>query len=92
MKQHLPGVKLKVVTAIDDTETIKNLVSAGVGISVISEIAVEEFIAAGRLLAFPIEDTMPHHLYFAFKKKYLSPRQVEFRDFILESIAESDDD
>ena len=54
--------------------------------------AVEEFIAAGRLLAFPIEDTMPHHLYFAFKKKYLSPRQVEFRDFILESIAESDDD
>ena len=92
VKQHLPGVKLKVVTAIDDTETIKNLVSAGVGISVISEIAVEEFIAAGRLLAFPIEDTMPHHLYFAFKKKYLSPRQVEFRDFILESIAESDDD
>ena len=88
VKQHLPGVKLKVVTAIDDTETIKNLVAAGVGISVISEIAVEEFVADGKLLSFPMEDTMPHHLYFAYKKKYLSPRQVEFRDFILSCIAD----
>ena len=56
------------------------------GISVISEIAVEEFVADGKLLSFPLEDTMPHHLYFAYKKKYLSPRQVEFRDFILSCI------
>ena len=26
---------------------------------------------------------MPHHLYFVSKKKYLSPVQTEFRDFIL---------
>ena len=91
-KQHLPGVKLSVAAAVDDTETIKNLVAAGVGISFISEIAVEEFIAEGKVLAFPLEDTMPHHLYFAYKKKYLSPRQIEFRDFILESISETEEE
>ena len=90
-KQHLPGVKLSVAAAVDDTETIKNLVAAGVGISFISEIAVEEFINDGKVLAFPLEDTMPHHLYFAYKKKYLSPQQVKFRDFILESISETDE-
>ena len=90
-KQHLPGVKLSVAAAVDDTETIKNLVAAGVGISFISEIAVEEFINDGKVLAFPLEDTMPHHLYFAYKKKYLSPQQVKFRDFILGSISETDE-
>ena len=39
IKQHAPEVKLRVAAAIDDTETIKRLVSAGVGISVISEVA-----------------------------------------------------
>ena len=49
-------------------------------------------MAQGRLLSFPLEGTMPHHLYFVSKKKYLSPAQTAFRDFILASnsgIAES---
>ena len=29
---------------------------------------------------------MPHHLYFVSKKKYLSPMQADFRDFILSGI------
>jgi hypothetical protein len=28
---------------------------------------------------------MPYHLYFAHKKKYLSPEQAAFRDYVLES-------
>ena len=83
IKQNVPDVKLDVAAAIDDTETIKQLVSEGVGIAVLSEVAVGEFIAEGKLLAFPLEGTMPHHLYFVSKKKYLSPVQTEFRDFIL---------
>lgn len=83
IKQNVPDVKLDVAAAIDDTETIKQLVSEGVGIAVLSEVAVGEFIAEGKLLAFPLEGTMPHHLYFVSKKKYLSPVQSEFRDFIL---------
>jgi len=85
IKQNAPETKLHIATAIDDTETIKQLVSDGVGISVLSEVAVGEYVAEGKVLSFPLEGTMPHHLYFVSKKKYLSPEQTAFRDFILES-------
>jgi DNA-binding transcriptional LysR family regulator len=62
------------------------LVAAGVGISVISEVAVQEAVAEGKVLSFPIEGTMPYHLYFVHKKKYLSPEQMAFRDYVLETI------
>ena len=86
MKQSIPDTKLNVAAAIDDTETIKQLVAAGVGISVISEVAVQEAVAEGKVLSFPIEGTMPYHLYFVHKKKYLSPEQMAFRDYVLETI------
>jgi len=85
-KLNIPQVKLKVAAGVDDTETIMRLVAAGVGISVISEVAVREAVAEGKLLSFPIEGTMPYHLYFVHKKKYLTPEQAAFRDFVLETI------
>ena len=85
-KLNIPDVKLNVVAGVDDTETIMRLVTAGVGISVISEVAVREAVADGKLLAFPIEGTMPYHLYFIHKKKYLSPEQAAFRDYVLDTI------
>ena len=88
IKQNAPETKLNIATAIDDTETIKQLVAEGVGISVLSEVAVGEFVREGKLLSFPLEGSMPHHLYFVSKKKYLSPEQTAFRDFILSSIAQ----
>ena len=90
VKQHIPGTKLRIATAIDDTETIKQMVSEGIGISVLSEVAVREYVAEGRVLSFPLEGTMPHHLYFVHKKKYLSPDQSAFRDFILDSISSAE--
>ena len=83
IKQNIPDTKLDVAASIDDTETIKQLVADDVGIAVLSEVAVGEFVSEGKLLSFPLEGTMPHHLYFVSKKKYLSPVQAEFRDFIL---------
>ena len=85
MKQSIPDTKLNVAAAIDDTETIKRLVAAGVGVSVISEVAARQYVEEGRVLSFPLEGTMPYHLYFAHKKKYLSTEQAAFRDFVLES-------
>jgi len=85
VKQNLPETKLNIAASIDDTETIKHLVAAGMGISVLSEVAIGEMVADGKLLAFPLEGTMPHHLYFVSKKKYLSPEQTAFRNFILEN-------
>ena len=83
VKQNMPETKLNIAVSIDDTETIKQLVASGTGISVLSEVAIGEMVADGKLLAFPLEGTMPHHLYFVSKKKYLSPEQTAFRDFIL---------
>lgn len=90
VKQKLPETKLRVVVSIDDTETIKQLVAEGIGISVLSEVAVGEYVSEGKLLSFPLEGAMPHHLYFISKKKYLSPQQTAFRDFILNSISQGD--
>ena len=93
LKQNHPETKLNVIAAIDDTETIKQLVAAGVGISIISEDAVREYVQAGRVLSFPLEGAMPYHLYFCYKKRYLSPEQTAFRDYVLAQVnqAERDD-
>ena len=85
MKIYLPEAHINVAAAIDDTETIKHLVAAGVGISVISEVAIMD--GGHDLLSFPLEGTMPYHLYFVYKKKYLSPEQSQFRDYILEQVS-----
>lgn len=85
-KLYIPDIRMKVAAAVDDTETIMRLVASGVGISVISEVAVREAVAEGKLLSFPLEGAMPYHLYFVHKKKYLSPEQAAFRDFILETM------
>ena len=82
-KQNIPNIKLKVVAAIDDTETIKQLVAEGVGIAVISEETVKDLVASGKVLSFPLLGTMPYHLYFVYKKKYLTAEQAAFRDFVL---------
>lgn len=88
IRQNIPETRLNVIAAIDDTETIKRLVTAGVGISVISEVAVRRYVREGRVLSFPLEGSMPYHLYFVYKKKYLSPEQVLFRDFVLEQVSQ----
>lgn len=85
LKHNSPETHMNIAVSIDDTETIKKLVSAGIGISVISEAAIGEYLKAGRILSFPLEGTMPHHLYFVSKKKYLSDTQRKFRDFIMAS-------
>ena len=90
MKLSIPDARLHVAAAIDDTETIKQLVAAGVGISVISEVAAKQYVDDGRVLSFPLEGAMPYHLYFVHKKKYLSPEQMLFRDYILEQVPQAD--
>ena len=91
MKLNIPEIKLNVAAAIDDTETIKQLVAAGVGISVISEVAARQYVDEGRVLSFPLEGAMPYHLYFVYKRKYLSPEQSLFWDYVLEQVSAQDD-
>ncbi len=90
MKLNIPDTKISVAAAIDDTETIKQMVAAGVGVSVISEVAAKQYVDDGRVLSFPLEGAMPYHLYFVYKKKFLSPEQALFRDYILEKAIQPD--
>ena len=87
---HIPDVKVRVAAAVDDTESIKRLVAADAGVSIMSEVPAREDIARGQLLAFPLEGARPYHLYFLYKKRYLTAAQVAFRDFLLERAAPGD--
>ena len=77
--------RLRIVANFANSDAVLMSVREGIGISVLSEVAVREMVRGGKLLSFPLEGIMPQPLYFVSKKKLLSPAQVEFRDFILEA-------
>ena len=47
-------LELNVTARINDQETIKNLVEAGLGISIVSQLSVNEELAAGKLTGFDL--------------------------------------
>lgn len=86
-KRNVPGAKMNVVVTVDDTEALKTLVCEGTGISILPKACIEKELAEGKLLAFELDGAMPYRLYFVSKKKYLSPMQTVFKDFIWSEIA-----
>lgn len=62
---------LRVIASIESTETIKNSVAKGMGISMISRLAVETEVEEGRLLQFdfPTEDR-ERKLYIVYNKNF----------------------
>ena len=79
---------LNIIAYIEDTETIKELVSLGTGVSFISEKAIEEDIKSERYKAFYIEDfNLTREFYFVYhNKRQLSPLNETFKNFVLECI------
>lgn len=51
---HLNKKKMKIVARVNEPESIKNFVSKGFGISIISKIAVESYIKNGDILSFTL--------------------------------------
>lgn len=77
------GKELQVVACINDQETIKNLVSEGLGISIISEKAARNFVNEKRLLQFELPAYNGRDLYLAYRKNYvLKPQINDFVKFI----------
>lgn len=63
---------LKVTARVNDQEAIKNLVSEGVGISIISERAARNFIEEKRLLGFELpNDSSVRQLYLVYRRHYI---------------------
>ncbi|MCK9444227.1 MAG: selenium metabolism-associated LysR family transcriptional regulator [Tissierellaceae bacterium] len=85
---NVPFDSLRFKIFAEDTSTIKELVSFGVGISLISEKAIKDDINAGKYKAFLIEDiAFLRKFYFVFhKNRQLSPLSEKFKKFVLEYI------
>lgn len=61
--------ELNVVAQFDDPDSIKHAVSRGLGISIISKAAVEDYINFGQLLMFELKNVkMDRNLYMVYRK------------------------
>lgn len=70
--------KLSVAASVESTETIKRSVKNGIGITIISSLAVREEIAAGSILSFPMgKNRSTRKLYLVYNNSYALSRQAE---------------
>lgn len=70
--------KLHVAANVESTETIRRSVKNGIGITMISSLAVKEDIEAGRILAFPMgENRSTRKLYLVYNNGCALSRQAE---------------
>lgn len=77
--------ELHVTARLNDQESIKKLVAGGLGISFISEKAVEQDKKEGKLLSFELPGSSAvRSLYLACRKDYMQKPHVEqFMEFLL---------
>ncbi len=77
---------LNIIAEMVNNEAIKNSVIKGLGVSFISNLATETEVSEGKLLSFNFNSNMlSRDLFLCYKKDiYLSPKEQEFVDFIIE--------
>lgn len=80
--------KLRIVGTCDDNEAIKSLVSKGVGLSFMNEIAIERDIKEKRFKYLNIKGVdFSRDFYFLYhREKPLSPLGKRFKDFVLDYV------
>lgn len=72
--------QLHIVARINDQEAVKNLVAGGLGISLISERAAQNFVEEKRIMKFELAEHNVRSLYLAHRKEYILPAHV--KDFL----------
>jgi len=84
----LDPAKLNVVAYMENTETIKEVVKKGMGMSFVSKRAVLDELNSGELIEIQVDGMhMERSFYFVFHKKMmLSPLSDKFKDFVLKAI------
>ncbi|MEG1917289.1 MAG: selenium metabolism-associated LysR family transcriptional regulator [Oscillospiraceae bacterium] len=85
---HLPVESLRLVARSDNPEAIKNMVSAGLGVSVLSALAVRQEVEAGKLLSFPMDSEGVYRKIYVATRRDCQLSRME-RDFIAFSRAEA---
>lgn len=75
---------LHVAARLEDQQSIKNLVAAGLGVSIISGKAAQDDCASGRLLAFPLPaNRAGRSLYLVWRKNgALRQQTLWFIEFV----------
>ena len=75
--------KLNIVAQSNDLESIKQMVIKGIGISICSEFAVKDLLAANQVIAYPLKDigTRCFSLYYSSFKKN-QPHIKKFIDYM----------
>lgn len=61
--------ELNVIAMLDDQEATKNLVECGLGIAMISELAVRSRVEAGRMLAFEVPGVDASRNFYVLRRK-----------------------
>ena len=76
--------ELRVTARVNDQESIKNLVSGGLGVSIVSEKAVRDFVAEKRLLAFPLPPGSAERDLYLLLPRHASADSLRFCSFVRE--------
>ncbi len=81
-----PQDALRIVARVDDPETIKHMVARNVGVSVLSELAVEKEVQAGELLTFPMDaQGLVRKVYLIHRRdSVFTDTEQAFIDYILQ--------
>lgn len=83
-KNGIKETELHVAARINDQESIKNLVASGLGISLVSEKAVRNFVEEKKVLMFELpQDESERNLYLLYNREYiLKPFIKSFISFV----------
>ena len=79
-----PPEALDIVARVDDPEAIKRMVAGGVGVSVLSALAVRGEIDGGALLAFEMDrSALKRDIYLiTLRTRRFSPMEQKFVDYL----------
>lgn len=80
--------QLHVIARMNDQEAIKNLVAGGLGVSLISERAAQNFVEEKRVLKFDLPSNNGRTFYLAYRREHiLRPCTKNFLNFTREKYA-----
>ena len=80
----LPPDSLDIVARVDDPEAIKRMVVGGVGVSILSALAVEQEVASGTLLSFEMDrNALKRDIYLiTLRGRSFTRTEQKFIDFL----------
>jgi DNA-binding transcriptional LysR family regulator len=79
--------QLHIIARIDNPETIKRMVARGAGVTILSALAVEEDVSAGKLLTFDMDSpALERKIYMVYpKSKSYNDLEQVFQRFVRET-------